>query len=285
MDYQIIHNVPGRLRLLIPRLATDSEYAQRLQGLVESIKFVTEVRINPWARSLVVSYKNRVISSEAFQKHLLGAIEQLDPSDSPPQQQTESKEAEEQKSREAGDGALYPEDAAPFRRASLTESAPQQESRGALEEKEISPPAASELVTGQKESTEAKKTAIEKEEHTKIYHQPDFNEDPWESDSKPDFKTDSIIPPAIEPIAEEVSSPEKNNISIETKTEKHEQISPLSTSALAKRLQVTSQALTRNRSKSDFAEWTRIRDPQGIAWKFEGESKTFYPITFSVKDF
>lgn len=50
----------------------------------------------------------------------------------------------------------------------------------------------------------------------------------------------------------------------------------LKQSDLAKRLGVRTQTLTNHRSKPDFAEWSRSQDPEGIAWRFEPASKSFY---------
>jgi Heavy metal associated domain 2 len=88
MDYQFIHSIPGRFRILIPQLATDPDYARQLQGFLESINFVTEVRINMWAQSLVVSYKTNTLSTEAVQKQLVKAIEKADPSTTSPAKKT-----------------------------------------------------------------------------------------------------------------------------------------------------------------------------------------------------
>jgi len=52
-----------------------------------------------------------------------------------------------------------------------------------------------------------------------------------------------------------------------------------STSTLAKRLKVTSQAITRRRTKSDFGQWTQAQDPDGIAWNYHEDDRLFRPIT------
>ncbi|HEY9804359.1 MAG TPA: heavy metal translocating P-type ATPase [Leptolyngbyaceae cyanobacterium] len=56
--YQIVHWVPGRFRLRIPRLAYDLEYAIKLKHLIEIefIDFISSIRINPSARSVIVEY-------------------------------------------------------------------------------------------------------------------------------------------------------------------------------------------------------------------------------------
>ncbi|KGF72057.1 ATPase [Neosynechococcus sphagnicola sy1] len=52
----------------------------------------------------------------------------------------------------------------------------------------------------------------------------------------------------------------------------------LSQADLAKRLGLTTQALTRQRSRQDFQEWSRNRDPEGQAWEFDQTTKAFYAI-------
>lgn len=51
-----------------------------------------------------------------------------------------------------------------------------------------------------------------------------------------------------------------------------------STSDLAKRLGVTFQALNWRRSQVDFADWSRVRDPEGMTWRYDSTAKAFYPI-------
>jgi hypothetical protein len=58
-------------------------------------------------------------------------------------------------------------------------------------------------------------------------------------------------------------------------------IEPHSTSALAKRLGVSFQAITWHRSQPHFAKWSRERDPEEIAWNYDGSSKSFSPIGLS----
>jgi Heavy metal associated domain 2 len=79
MDYQIVHAIEGRIRIRIPLLGEDTGYQSKLQSLVESLKFVTDVRINPMAESMIVTYKFKAISCENMQAHLQQAIEQSFP--------------------------------------------------------------------------------------------------------------------------------------------------------------------------------------------------------------
>ncbi|MCY7286461.1 MAG: hypothetical protein LH679_24205 [Cyanobacteria bacterium CAN_BIN43] len=57
MDYQIVHSIAGRFRFRIPQLTWDVKFASQLSELVDSLEFVTSVRINPNAASLVVNYE------------------------------------------------------------------------------------------------------------------------------------------------------------------------------------------------------------------------------------
>lgn len=57
--YQVVHWIAGRCRIRVPELAQDSDYAGRLHYLVEQLDFVTGVRINSAAQSLVVEYNDR----------------------------------------------------------------------------------------------------------------------------------------------------------------------------------------------------------------------------------
>jgi hypothetical protein len=46
---------------------------------------------------------------------------------------------------------------------------------------------------------------------------------------------------------------------------------------LAKRLETTPSTIGRRKSDPDFAEWSQSKDPQGLAWKYVAERKTFVP--------
>jgi hypothetical protein len=49
-------------------------------------------------------------------------------------------------------------------------------------------------------------------------------------------------------------------------------------SELAKRLIVYSSTVYKRRNDPDFPEWTRSRDPDGIAWNFSEKTKEFFPV-------
>ena len=48
---------------------------------------------------------------------------------------------------------------------------------------------------------------------------------------------------------------------------------------LAKRLDLNSSTVGRRKSDPDFEEWSQSKDPEGIAWKYEPDSKLFVAVT------
>lgn len=58
IHYQIVHWMPGRFRIKIPKLGWDEEYGGKLKYLVDSLNFVTSTRINPAAHALIVEYRH-----------------------------------------------------------------------------------------------------------------------------------------------------------------------------------------------------------------------------------
>lgn len=75
MNYQVVHSITGRCRLRIPRITWDLEYASKLQWLIESLNFVTDIRINTAASSVIVNYDEQV-SSAVAQEQLATCIQQ-----------------------------------------------------------------------------------------------------------------------------------------------------------------------------------------------------------------
>jgi len=47
---------------------------------------------------------------------------------------------------------------------------------------------------------------------------------------------------------------------------------------LANRLGVHSSTVYKRRYDSDFPEWSKSRDPEGIAWEYSEDTKEFYPV-------
>lgn len=81
VKFQVVHWIAGRFRIRIPRLGYDVEYADKLLHVVGQIDAVTNVRVNPPARSLVVEYDLKllgssmaVIQAEIYQSIQLAAV-------------------------------------------------------------------------------------------------------------------------------------------------------------------------------------------------------------------
>jgi hypothetical protein len=47
---------------------------------------------------------------------------------------------------------------------------------------------------------------------------------------------------------------------------------------LAKRLDLNSSTVGRRKSDPDFEEWSQSKDPEGIAWRYESETKMFVAV-------
>lgn len=71
IEYQVVYKNDSRIRVKIPRLTDDLEYAKRLQQLVESFNIVSHVRINPAASSIAVEYDASGIDSSVVQDKIL----------------------------------------------------------------------------------------------------------------------------------------------------------------------------------------------------------------------
>jgi len=76
MNSQVVHTTAGRFRIRVPQVTNDLEYANKLNWLVESLDFVTSVRINPAASSLIVNYEASMVSIAAAQEKLFTCIQQ-----------------------------------------------------------------------------------------------------------------------------------------------------------------------------------------------------------------
>ena len=103
----------------------------------------------------------------------------------------------------------------------------------------------------------------------------------------------SPMPSSKEPIVSELPSPWDDEPSLHIEPASHpteensksiaqpmiESPQPVcSTASLAERLKVTSQAITRRRTKTDFGQWTKAQDPEGIAWNYHEHDRLFRPV-------
>jgi cation transport ATPase len=63
MSYRIIHAIAGRCRIQIPQPSEDWGFIRQVIEGIESLEFVTDVRNNPAAQSLVIHYRADTVAS------------------------------------------------------------------------------------------------------------------------------------------------------------------------------------------------------------------------------
>ncbi|ACK68682.1 Cation transport ATPase-like protein [Gloeothece citriformis PCC 7424] len=74
IDWEIIHKIPGRLRVRIPQLIWDWEYQNRLQRLLLKTRAITESRVNRGGGFLIVSYPENTVAEWALLDYLKQVI-------------------------------------------------------------------------------------------------------------------------------------------------------------------------------------------------------------------
>lgn len=55
--YKVVHSIPGRIRLHVPRIAQDGGYGRRLERLLKTDPHVINVRLNSDAGSIAIAYQ------------------------------------------------------------------------------------------------------------------------------------------------------------------------------------------------------------------------------------
>ncbi|WP_341529924.1 HMA2 domain-containing protein [Nostoc sp. UHCC 0302] len=249
MDYQIVHAVEGRIRIRIPLLAEEAEYASKLQKRVESLNYVTNVRINPLAESMIVTYKYKFVSCTVMQTHLQEAIAQVASPKSP-----SASDVSEPKIAQV--------------------ASPQSPST----------PPASEPVVIEKKSPSVS-TGVAQELFAYSVEQVNPDKDPWEEEATPAIEapSDQFQADLSTPEVSAIEDDQAKDKLVDTVTQQvNSDVIPLQTSALAKRLEVHPKALSRYKSKPDFSQWSQKKDPNSIAWTYDSVSKIFCPTELTV---
>ena len=77
-DYIIVHSVPGRIRLRIPRLHSDDAYAKHLEKRLLTEDNILGVRINRYTSSLVIHYNSANLTELDLGIRLLHILEQAE---------------------------------------------------------------------------------------------------------------------------------------------------------------------------------------------------------------
>ncbi|GGA30000.1 HMA2 domain-containing protein [Okeania sp. KiyG1] len=76
--YTIVHSVPGRIRLRIPKVASDPNYVRRLEQLLTADSHVLGVRINTAAASIAIQYQADGMSDWELGMLLMNIIQEAD---------------------------------------------------------------------------------------------------------------------------------------------------------------------------------------------------------------
>jgi hypothetical protein len=93
-----------------------------------------------------------------------------------------------------------------------------------------------------------------------------------------------LAAPAPKPVVEEEQEPESELPAPQTHAEPQKTLEKqlifgsLIQSELAKRLNVYSSTVYKRRDDPDFPEWSRSKDPDGIAWKYSRKTREFFPV-------
>jgi hypothetical protein len=91
----------------------------------------------------------------------------------------------------------------------------------------------------------------------------------------------SLLAPPITPQEEELeteSLPQPTHNEVTRSLEKQLLFGSLIQSELAKRLNVYSSTVYKRRNDPEFPEWSRAKDPDGIAWSYSEKTKEFFPV-------
>ena len=67
-DYEIVHQIPGRIRLRVPRISRDGNYAQELKYLLEQDHRITDISFKTDSSSVVILYDIEALSDSNREK-------------------------------------------------------------------------------------------------------------------------------------------------------------------------------------------------------------------------
>lgn len=87
-------------------------------------------------------------------------------------------------------------------------------------------------------------------------------------------------PPAMDPILVKETTVTSEVQAKTASQSSMELLESLSQAALARRLSISSSAIAKHRIRDTFAEWSREKDPEGIAWQYDQKIKKFKPFNY-----
>ncbi|OKH20803.1 hypothetical protein NIES593_17485 [Hydrococcus rivularis NIES-593] len=250
MEIQVINAFAGRLRLRIPRLRNDPTYASKIENKVKELNFITSVRVNPIASSLVVTYAKTSIAASEAKSRLLAAIACLDRPQNEPSTLLEAKSVPENSVLQKLD-------------------LQQQE----LHSEEI-----------------ALETASESPSQFDLHEIDSLNHSEQIESLPDEITSSMAAEPTPEPAEVSVAASEEESVSIvsSVKSEENDSIKPNFTPAckgigishreLARRLGISSRAIAIWRSKPNFTQWSMTKDPEQIGWVYIKPLNKFYAV-------
>lgn len=80
--YRIVHEIPGRIRFHVPRIAEDRAYGQRLENLLKTDAQAVSVRVNYDAASIAIAYSSGEVSIYHW-VHLMELALEMNPPTNP----------------------------------------------------------------------------------------------------------------------------------------------------------------------------------------------------------
>ncbi len=96
-DYEIVHHIPGRVRLRVPRISRDRSYALELKYLLEQDSRIIEFRCNTQSSSVVILYDPKALADSIPEKKALddskGKVDKSESSTIPDQKTSSKKPA------------------------------------------------------------------------------------------------------------------------------------------------------------------------------------------------
>ncbi|MBZ8179466.1 hypothetical protein [Oscillatoria salina] len=73
--YRILHAVPGRIRVLIPEVAKNADYAKRLERLAVADNRIINIRISSDTASVIVDYSANRVDQDEMESYLASLIQ------------------------------------------------------------------------------------------------------------------------------------------------------------------------------------------------------------------
>ncbi|MEC4894719.1 MAG: hypothetical protein SAL07_16145 [Oscillatoria sp. PMC 1051.18] len=73
--YRILHGVPGRIRVLIPEVAKNADYAKRLERLAVADNRIINIRISSDTASVIVDYSANRVDQDEMESYLASLIQ------------------------------------------------------------------------------------------------------------------------------------------------------------------------------------------------------------------